>query len=353
MLAWAEGQPWGRAMADVPAGRRVARRGGRLDPHAGWSCAELERLDEWPGLDRRRAVETAVHRPVPRRRQARHDGGRSRHGPDALAEARLVGVEIARRGAAGPRLRPRRLARRSRGSSATTAGRRSCWRRRTPPTRSSRSRGWSTTDCSTCSPWPTREAATTAEMGRPEEDLDLWKMVAEENGCFDRPTRSPTTTRDSCSTATSSEPALRAARGLPLHRHADVRPARRGQGHLAGAAPPRAAGGLAGRRAGRPRGRCHGRSGRDHPGGRESVPRTPPRGPDFAFNATNTMRQTRKRWIDLFADYGARIEVVYVEPPLPMILEQNGTRRASGARAGDRAAWRHGASRRPGPRPTA
>ena len=38
---------------------------------------------------------------------------------------------------------------------------------------------------------------------------------------------------------------------------------------------------------------------------------------------TNTVRQTRKRWIDLFADYSARIEVVYLEPPLPMILQQN------------------------------
>ncbi len=46
-------------------------------------------------------------------------------------------------------------------------------------------------------------------------------------------------------------------------------------------------------------------------------------GRDFAFNATNTMRQTRKRWIDLFADYGVRIEAVYVEPPLPVIFQQN------------------------------
>ena len=46
-------------------------------------------------------------------------------------------------------------------------------------------------------------------------------------------------------------------------------------------------------------------------------------GRDFAFNATNTMRQTRKRWIDLFLDYGARVEVVYVEPPLKVIFEQN------------------------------
>lgn len=46
-------------------------------------------------------------------------------------------------------------------------------------------------------------------------------------------------------------------------------------------------------------------------------------GQDFAFNATNITRQMRKRWIDLFADYGARIEIVYVEPPVATILAQN------------------------------
>ena len=49
-------------------------------------------------------------------------------------------------------------------------------------------------------------------------------------------------------------------------------------------------------------------------------------GRSFAFNATNLLRQTRRRWIDLFADYDARIEIVYVEPPLPVILDQNARR---------------------------
>ena len=44
---------------------------------------------------------------------------------------------------------------------------------------------------------------------------------------------------------------------------------------------------------------------------------------DFAFNATNITRQTRKRWIDLFADYRARVALIYLEPPLPMIFERN------------------------------
>ena len=49
-------------------------------------------------------------------------------------------------------------------------------------------------------------------------------------------------------------------------------------------------------------------------------------GRSFAFNATNILRQTRRRWLDLFADYDARIEIVYVEPPLPVILSQNARR---------------------------
>src|SRR5438552_3954073 len=46
-------------------------------------------------------------------------------------------------------------------------------------------------------------------------------------------------------------------------------------------------------------------------------------GRDFAFNATNVTRQTRKRWVDLFADYSARIEIVYLEPTMPVLLTQN------------------------------
>ena len=46
-------------------------------------------------------------------------------------------------------------------------------------------------------------------------------------------------------------------------------------------------------------------------------------GTSFAFSATNVQPQTRSRWIDLFADYGARIEIVYIEPALDTILDQN------------------------------
>ena len=46
-------------------------------------------------------------------------------------------------------------------------------------------------------------------------------------------------------------------------------------------------------------------------------------GRDFAFNATNITRQARQRWIDLFADYGAQIVIVYIEPSIDSILAQN------------------------------
>jgi predicted kinase len=46
-------------------------------------------------------------------------------------------------------------------------------------------------------------------------------------------------------------------------------------------------------------------------------------GTSFAFNATNLLRQTRQRWIDLFADYEARIEITYLEPVLSVIFGQN------------------------------
>jgi predicted kinase len=35
------------------------------------------------------------------------------------------------------------------------------------------------------------------------------------------------------------------------------------------------------------------------------------------------LRLTRQRWIDLFAAYHARIEIVYVEPPMAVVLAQN------------------------------
>jgi predicted kinase len=51
-------------------------------------------------------------------------------------------------------------------------------------------------------------------------------------------------------------------------------------------------------------------------------------GTNFALNATNVTAMIRKRWIDLAADYGARIEIIYLEPQLAMVLAQNKQRSA-------------------------
>ena len=49
----------------------------------------------------------------------------------------------------------------------------------------------------------------------------------------------------------------------------------------------------------------------------------------FAFNATNIVRQTRTRWTGLFSDYKAQIELVYLEPLMHLLLKQNRDRTKS------------------------
>lgn len=52
-------------------------------------------------------------------------------------------------------------------------------------------------------------------------------------------------------------------------------------------------------------------------------------GTSFAFNATNLTASMRSRWIDLFAAYGARTEIVYLEPPPETLYRQNRDREAA------------------------
>lgn len=167
---------------------------------------------------------------------------------------------------------------------------------------------------------------STAEMGRPEENLHLWRVVCEEQGCFERPYPFATDharltflrandgdrnlhyvphEKFSCMvTMTSGVPGsgkdtwlARHRPGLPVvsldavRRELGVDPTG-DQGQVVQVARERCRDYL---RHGRP----------------------------FAFNATNILRMTRSRWIDLFADYGARIEIVWVEPPLDRILDRN------------------------------
>ena len=165
---------------------------------------------------------------------------------------------------------------------------------------------------------------TTAEMGRPEDDVHLWRFVAEECGCLDGPypfandharflfyrqvSPNPhyvpfqahrcTVTMMSGLPGSGKDAWLAANRkDLPVVSLDEVRgdlhvDATDDQGRVIQVARERCRGLLRARRS-------------------------------FAFNATNLLRQTRRRWIDLFADYNARTEVVYIEPPLPVILDRN------------------------------
>ena len=167
----------------------------------------------------------------------------------------------------------------------------------------------------------------TDAMDRPEENLHYWQLLAEEHGCFEQPypfasdharlvferSREPNLyytphEQFSCSVTvmaglpgSGKDTWLQKNRGeLPvvaldgIRRELGVDPTE-DQGRVAQLA----------------RERC-----------REFL-RV---GRSFAFNATNTMRQTRARWLDLFVDYNVRIEVVYLEPPYERLLSQNRSR---------------------------
>lgn len=162
------------------------------------------------------------------------------------------------------------------------------------------------------------------ETSRPEETLHLWKLLAEEHDCFKRPYRfandqarflfyrgelsslhyTPHQEFKCNVTMMSGLPGAgkdtwlaRTAEKLPVVSLDSIRTALEINADDEQASVIQAA---------REQCREHLRAGRD-----------------FAFSATNVTRQTRRRWIDLFADYGARIEIVYIEPPLETIRQQN------------------------------
>ncbi|MGL6096985.1 MAG: AAA family ATPase [Fimbriiglobus sp.] len=170
---------------------------------------------------------------------------------------------------------------------------------------------------------------TTADTDRSEDDLHLWKVAAEEAGCFDRPypfandharvlfyrDRLPDLgygpREDFRCRVTLMAGLPGAGKDTWLARHRSCLPVVALDDIRAdlGVAPTDDQGSVV--QAARERCREHLRAGRD-----------------FAFNATNTVRQTRAKWIDLFTDYQARVEIVYVEPPLSTVHGRNAGRPA-------------------------
>lgn len=164
----------------------------------------------------------------------------------------------------------------------------------------------------------------TQEMARPEENLHLWKMVAEERGCFGVPYP-----------FANSQARFLFYRGKLSNLHYVPREDYRCTVTLLSGLPGVGKDTwLAQNRAGLPVVALDAIrdvleiDATDNQGSVIQMAREQCRvhlraGQRFVFNATNITRQMRQRWIELFADYDARIEIVYLEPPLTTILAQN------------------------------
>jgi predicted kinase len=322
VLAWAEAQPWAKAMADCQQDAEWHAEGD-VWTHTRMVVTEVERLPEWSSLDRDaqlRLLFAALF----------HDAGKpfTTAIDPATGRARspkhaLVGMEISRQV-----LRDLGCDLRAREEIAALVryhGRPPYLLEKPDPAHEVISLSWLVNHrLLFLFALADTRGRRTREMSRPEENIHLWKLVVDENGCFDQPYAfandharflfyrealsslhyTPREEHRCTVTLLSGLPGsgkdtwlARNRSKLPVVSLDDLRAdlevgATDKQGEVIQAA--------------REACRAHLRAGRD-----------------FALNGTNTVRQTRKRWIDLFADYGARVEVVYVEPPLPVIFQQN------------------------------
>lgn len=322
ILAWAADQPWALAMASCQqdAGWHSE---GDVWTHTKLVCDQLPQLDEWPLLtpqEQTMLILTALFHDSAKPLTSHVDPETGRITSPKHA---LKGEHLARsvlREASCPLAIREQVAR-----TVRFHGRPAFLLEKTEPAHEVVSLSWLVTNkLLFLFALADTRGRNTSETGRPEENLHLWKMVAEEHGCFDHPypfandqarflfyrQREPdlhyvpheeyrcTVTMMSGLPGSGKDTWLRTNRpGLPVVSLDDIRSeleidATDNQGEVAQLA----------------RERC-----------RELLrART-----SFAFNATNLIRQTRQRWIELFADYGARIEIVYVEPALSAVLAQN------------------------------
>jgi len=322
ILAWAEDQVWARAMAECQQDAEWHAEGD-VWTHTRMVISEVERLPEWPSLDRDAQLKllfTALFHDAgkPATTQVDPATGRIRSPKHAL-----VGMEIGR-----SVLRDLGCDLRLREDIAGLVryhGRPPYLLQKSDPAHEVISLSWLVNHrLLYLFALADTRGRQTREMSRPEDNLHLWKMVAEENECIDRPFAFANDHarflfyRDALSSLHYTPRAdyrctVTLMSGLP------------GSGKdtwLARHRPDLSVVSLDEVRADLDV-EATGNQGEVIQAARENCREYLRAGKDFAFNATNTMRQTRKRWIDLFADYAARVELVYVEPPLPVIFQQN------------------------------
>lgn len=322
IIAWAETQPWARDMA-VCQQDALWHAEGDVWTHTRMVCAELERLTDWPSLDRAAQLKllfTALF----------HDAGKPATtvlDPDTdrtrSPKHAIVGTEIARR--VLREMECDLVTREEIAALVRFHGRPPFLLEKGKPEHEIISLSWQVNNrllyLFALADTRGRQAK---EMTRPEENLHLWKLVAEEHGCFEGPypfvndharflfyrdqlsSLHYTPHEDYRCTATLMSGLPGAGKDTWLAQHRSQAPvvaldairdaldieATDNQGQIIQAA-------------------------------REECRERLRAGRDFAFNATNITRQMRRRWIDLFTDYGARIEIVYLEPPIAIILAQN------------------------------
>jgi putative nucleotidyltransferase with HDIG domain len=325
ILAWANDQPWCRAMAECQQDAEWHAEGD-VWTHTKMVCAQLPNLAEWPDLsahDRTVLIFTALF----------HDAGK----PVTSQVDPVTGHTVSPKHAIKGEFLARNVLRdlvcdvRTREEIARMVrfhGRPVFLLEKPEPSHEVVSLSWLVNNrLLYLFALADTRGRSTREMSRPEENLHFWKLMAEEHDCFDRSyafandqarflffRQQPpnlhyvpheefamTLTMMSGLPGSGKDTWLRQHRpDLPvvsldtLREELEIEPTGN-QGEVARLA----------------RERC-----------RELLRSKT----SFAFNATNLQKLMRKRWIDLFADYGARIEIAYLEPEFNVILQQNSRR---------------------------
>lgn len=328
VLAWADDQPWCRAMAACQQDAEWHSEGD-VWTHTKMVCAQLPCLEEWPSLDQHERTVLIFTALLHDSAKPITSGLDSETGRIQSPKHAIKGERLAR-----SILRELGCDLRTREEIARLVrfhGRPAFLLEKPDPSHEIISLSWLVNHkLLYLFALADTRGRTTDSMSRPEENLHYWRLVAEENGCFERPYpfandharflfyRKPGADQHyvphedfrCTATAMAGLPGsgkdtwlTRNRSELPVVSLDDIREeldveATDNQGAVVQHAKER----------------C-----------RELLRS----GTSFAFSATNLLRQTRQRWIDLFADYQARIEVVYVEPPLSAILAQNKRRERS------------------------